>query len=141
MTTRLCPLWLVLMLSFFALGCGEDIPKLAQTTGTVTYQGEPLRSGTILFTPDTSRGTHGPVALGKLDGNGKYTLYTKSEAGAVPGWHRVTVVALDDSLVPNQAGDTQTRSVLPGKYQNPQTSGLVKEVKADQANVIDFDLE
>lgn len=136
--------WVIaVLLSPWALpGCGSNPPPLAPVTGTVTYQGQPVRGGTIVFTPDPSRGTRGPIALGKIDTEGKFTLYTKNDPGAVAGWHQVTVVAVDEPATNLAAVSVNPpRMLLPQRYQSPNTSGLVREVKISEPNIIDFELD
>ena len=110
-------------------GCGRPDVKLAPVTGRVFYRGQPLAGGTIVFTPDADRGGSGPLACGEIGADGRYTLRTGDEAGAVPGWHKVTVAGgRDDTL-------------LPRKYSDPEGSGQGREVKAGQGNVLDLELE
>ena len=135
--------WTILGLSFSwaILGCGSSETPLAPVTGVVTYQGEPLPRGTIVFTPDTSRGTRGPIALGKIEADGKYTLYTKNDPGAVSGWHVITIVAVEEPMNASLNNAARPRMLLPQKYQSPSSSGLVREVKTNEPNIIDFELD
>jgi hypothetical protein len=119
-------------------GCGGGAPKLAPVRGQVFYRGQPLAGGTIVFTPDPERGGSGPLACGEIGGDGRYTLRTAEELGAVPGWHRVTVAPLAPAPgAPPVAGPL----TLPRKYSDPEQSGQDCEVKAGLANVHDFHLE
>ncbi len=130
------------LLVLVPLGCGSGTSPLAEVSGTVSYQGERLQGGTIVFTPDASRGTHGSLALGKIQSDGHFTLYTKNDPGAVPGWHRITIVSFEATLTETQGQEMiSPRMILPQKYQSPTTSGLVREVKANEPNVIDLELE
>jgi hypothetical protein len=122
--------WLCgLLLAACLAGCGRDEPTLAPVAGRVYYRGQPLTGGTIVFTPDAERGGHGPLACGEIGPDGRFTLHTGPAAGAVPGWHRITVAAI--------AGSTP----LPGKYTDPTQSGQAWEVKAGQSNACDLSLE
>ncbi len=116
----------VALLGLALLGCGRD-DKLTPVHGHVYYHGKPLAGGTIAFTPDPERGGHGPLAYGEIDAEGRYSLHTGDAAGAVPGWHRVTIApaAVD----------------LPRKYGDPEQSGLLREVKTDRVVEQDFHLE
>jgi hypothetical protein len=136
--------WVIpVLLSLWGLaGCDSNPPPLAPVNGHVKYQGQPLSGGTIVFTPDPARGSRGPIALGKIDAQGKFTLYTKSDPGAVAGWHRVTIVAMDEPSNNEVANSlTPPRLRLPPKYQSPDTSGLYREVKISEPNIIDFELD
>jgi hypothetical protein len=123
--------WLVLAV----LGCGQE-PKLTPVHGQVFYHGQPLAGGTIVFTPDPERGGHGPLACGEIGPDGRYSLRTDREPGAVPGWHRVTI-----ALPSHTALDQMPLLDLPRKYSDPEQSGLLREVKAGRVVDQDFQLE
>jgi hypothetical protein len=118
-----CALLLVL-----GAGCGSRETERTPVSGQVLYRGRPLAGGTIVFTPDPERGGRGPLALGEIDADGRYTLRTGDQPGAVPGWHRVTVAAAD------------SEAALPRRYRDPDLAGLERQVLAGQANVIDLKL-
>jgi hypothetical protein len=125
-----------------AAGCRSGSAPLAAVRGKVSYHGVPLTAGTIVFTPDAARGCRGELAIAAIQPDGSYTLKSGESYGAAPGWHRVTVCSLLPSL-----GDLPGRpappplSLLPSRYCDPQLSGLSCEVKAGQANGIDFQLD
>lgn len=121
-------------------GCGSSPPALAPVQGVVSYRGTPLTGGMIVFTPDESRGTHGPLAHAIIQPDGSYSLRTGEESGAVPGWHRITVVAVETPGEPAPRW-LPRRSLLPEKYRDPDLSGLCQEVKANQVNIINLDLQ
>jgi hypothetical protein len=133
---------LILLTALGAAGCRSGTPATAQVRGTVSYRGAPLRGGIIVFTPDAERGTHGAVAHAEIQADGSYVLSTGEQPGAVPGWHRVTVVAVQTppQPLPGQRYAVP-QSILPERYRDPDLCGLTREVKAGQANVIDLDLE
>jgi hypothetical protein len=116
------------LLLLLGAGCGAREGERAPVHGQVFYQGRPLAGGTIVFTPDPERGGRGPLALGEIDGEGRYTLRTGDQPGAIPGWHRVTVAAADAEVG------------LPRRYHDPDHSGLNRQVQAGQANVFDLRL-
>src|SRR5947209_2996218 len=95
-----------------ATGCGDDPVRLTSVRGRVFYLHEPLRGGTIVFTPDEDRGGKGPSASAEIQADGTFHLATDKEAGAVSGWHRVTILA--------NAPDGRA---LPPKYRDPELSG------------------
>jgi hypothetical protein len=110
-------------------GCGgEADAKRAAVQGQVFYKGRPLAGGTIVFAPDPGHGARGPLAWGQIGPDGRYTLRTGDEPGAVVGWHRVTVAA------PGPAA-------LPARYSDPERSGQVHEVHDAPSNTIDVRLE
>src|SRR5947209_4271705 len=90
---RLTLLGLIWLLA--AAGCESGSGPLAPVRGKVAYQGVPLHTGVIVFTPDPLRGTSGPVARAEIQPDGSYTLLTENLAGTAAGWHRVTIVAVE----------------------------------------------
>jgi hypothetical protein len=116
-------------------GCGKTPSKPAAVQGRVSYRGALLPGGTIVFTPDTARGGSGPLARAEIQPDGTYSLRTEDQAGAYPGWYRVTVACFQG------APGTVPRSLLPTAYLDPEMSGLAREVKADQDNTLDINLD
>ena len=110
-------------------GCTKEAAKREAVQGHVYYHNEPLRGGTIVFTPDHERGNEGPMATGEIQSDGRYVLSTGAEPGAVTGWHRVTIAAGPDC------------QPLPRIYSDPSLSNQSREVKGGQANTCDFHLE
>jgi hypothetical protein len=117
-------------------GCGGSSgdARTSRVEGRVYYRGAPVPGGTIVFSPDAERGGNGPLAVGVIQSDGRYNLHTGSEAGAVPGWHRVTVA-------PAAVEGKAFVQSLPAEYSDPQRSGKSCEVKAGQPNVIEIHLE
>ncbi len=120
-------------------GCGDDpdLPPVADVSGVVTVDGKPLERGTIQFVPDSSQGTSGPPAVGSIGPDGRYTLETAGVEGAIVGFHKVSVYAVDepeDETLP-------PRLLIPRRYFTPDTSGLTAEVKAGEDNELDFPLK
>jgi hypothetical protein len=134
------PLPFVLLL-MAAAGCESGSPDLAPVRGRVLVRDIPLHTGTIVFTPDPLRGTTGPSAHGQIKPDGTYALETEGSPGAVPGWHRVTIVALDSTFSGTGGQFVVPRSLLPDKYRDPEQSGLVCEIKVGQENCINFNLD
>ena len=142
-----------LILPFLTWGCQQEAGPLSSVSGRVAYKGVPLQGGTIVFVPDESKGQSGPIACGTIKPDGSYSLITKAPAdgvnpslpseipGAAAGWYRVTVSALAPAS--NQPSQPMgfPQSVIPEKYRNPELSRIVCEVKANQTNTINFDLE
>src|SRR5207244_3399839 len=98
-------------------GCAQGTAPLAPVHGKVTYRGASLPRGTIVFTPDASRGGTGPIAHSEIRADGSYTLRSGPGFGAVPGWHRVTVAA----VYPAAAGQRYAvpQSLVPDRYRDP----------------------
>ena len=137
-------IWLTALLFLGMAGCGgsADPASLARVDGQVIYQGQPLTCGTIVFVPDPMRGNHGPLASATIQRDGSFVLSTGDASGAVPGWHRVTIVALEEKpAVEPGRSFAVPRSLLPDKYSDPDLSGLSWEVKPGQENHVQFSLD
>ncbi len=118
----------VLALALLVLGVGcRRSTVLYPVAGRVTYRGAVLTKGVVVFTPDPSRGESGPSAIGTIREDGTYTLSTRDAAGAGAGWYRVTVAAF---ITP-----------VPDRYRDPELSMLRCQVKTDQPNTIDLNLD
>ena len=114
-----------------AAGCGSSNRPTFPVKGKVTYNGEPLTTGTVTFAPIGG----GPPAYGEINKEGIYQLTTFEENdGAIPGTHRVMVSALKD----NGPG-VASSALIPDKYSGDQ-SGLEATVKDDGENIVDLPL-
>jgi hypothetical protein len=131
---------MVFLLSM-AAGC-DSAESLVPVRGKVSYQGTPLHTGIIVFTPDALRGTTGSLARGEIQPDGAYTLHTGDALGVTVGRHRVTIVALDPTpAVASGQSSLIPRSLLPDKYRDPDLSGLTCDVQPGRENSIDFNLD
>lgn len=110
--------WLASAVLLVAIGgCSDGRPVRVPVSGQVVIDGQPVTHGAIRFVPDGAR-----PASGKLGPEGRFTLGTFEDAdGAVPGRHRVGVIALEID------GSVQ-KWHAPKKYSRAETSGLVVEV-------------
>ena len=142
-TARMLGLCQLALLSLILLGgCQRGPAPLMQVSGKVAYKGFALQGGTIVFTPDTSRGETGRIALGRINQDGTYHLNTGENLGAPAGWYRVTVTSLAASGLPTPGQlFNHPYSILPDKYRDPELSQLACEIKANRPNTIDFNLD
>lgn len=135
----------LILLVLAAAGCGgvSDAPVLAKVTGVVMLDGKPLTKGSVQFTPDSSQGTSGRMALGDIGPDGEFTLTTSTPGdGAQVGFHKVSVVCVDaPPFDPKNPVPTTVKWLIPEKYGVEQTSGLTAEVKEGEENIIQFDLQ
>jgi len=133
---------LVLMVFIILSGCDGSGNPLLPVSGKVSYQGAALQGGIIVFTPDSSRGAHGAIAVGEIQADGSYSLRTDKAFGAGAGWYRVTVAAVSAEAValPGHRYGVPP-SLVPEKYRDPELSRLACEIKPDRANCIDINLE
>lgn len=123
-------------------GCDSSSPPLVPVTGRVVYHGVPLPTGTIVFTPDPQRGGTGQAARAEIEKDGTFRLKTGDLDGVSPGWHRITVLALE--APPGELPKNRfliPRSLIPEKYRDPELSGLRREVKAGKDNQLDVELD
>jgi hypothetical protein len=112
-------------------GCGSSGAVNTTTIpvkGRVTYKGQPLTQGTVLFEPEGA----GKEARGEINPDGTYVLTTyKPGDGAVPGAHRVSI---------NGATGKTRASRIPDKYGSYNTSKLEAEVTREKTE-FPFDLQ
>jgi hypothetical protein len=135
---RFLPLLLsALLFGCLASGCGDDsgVGRTFPVSGKITFNNEPLTAKTtrVWFKPDASKGNTSLFEpVGTVDAAGNYKLTTQGKNGAPPGWYQVVVTAWEDAPPVHPKGPRQHRpvakSLLPSKYGQPQTSGLVIEV-------------
>ncbi|WP_437202729.1 carboxypeptidase-like regulatory domain-containing protein [Planctomicrobium sp. SH664] len=133
-----CPLAFCLPILFACWGCsGGNSGGLVQVQGNVTLNGQPLADAEVVFRPEGG----GRLSSGRTDSNGHYTLsYTATEAGALPGHHRVlisTFVERDqESSDPVKKGGR--RESIPSRYNSKTTLEAALEV--GKPAVVDFRL-
>jgi hypothetical protein len=120
-------------------------------TGTVTFKGQPLASGTIVFEVSGARPANGKIVDGQIT---EVTTYDRDD-GAPVGQARIAVFAASSpasgspAAAPPDPGsaidlahnymDSDAKSLIPEKYNNPATSGLTREIKEGQ-NTLTIDL-
>jgi hypothetical protein len=133
--------WAALALGFALSGCSEprdDFPR-EPVSGRVTFDGEPIARGAILF--KASGGTSTAMDAGGLIRDGEYRL-AKAE-GPVPGSYRVLIT--EEGERPQDVGGQFSLrpkgkpSRIPAAYNTNTT--LVAEVKKGQPNTFNFDLK
>jgi hypothetical protein len=122
---RLC---LLAALSLGLAGCGSSGPSRYELSGAVTYGGNPVPAGYLVFAPDTNNS--GPGSQATIQ-DGRYR--TMAGQGTIGGPHLVTISGFD-----GQAFDD-------GPVKNPMGKPLFKtfQVKVDlpkNAATQDFDV-
>lgn len=132
-----------LILTFITLsfsGCGEEGLKYAKVEGTVTVDGKPAQTGTVLFVPQ--QGTEGGVSSGTITKDGTYTLVGPKGKGVVVGTHKILVQCPMEGSGPDSGQDPQQGAppcIIPAKYANERSSDITKEVTEGE-NKIDIQL-
>lgn len=111
-------------------GCtGSDPFPKYPVSGTITYAGKPIESGSIVFDPVDGIG---PSSMGGIE-NGEI----KAEVTAGEKIVRISAVRTLDKK--DQYGEAITESFIPDKYNG--ASKLRETVKADGENKLTIDLE
>ena len=127
------------------IGCGSGGPERVIVTGTVTYQGQPLKEGQIRFFP--TEGTEAPMSGGDIV-DGQYAIRVKG--GVAVGTHRVEIVAhrpdprfreLTESLPPNatELERPPGQQYIPEKY-NKSTTLEITIPPGSRKTTKDFEL-
>jgi hypothetical protein len=141
---RLHPSLAFALLLFVAGACGKksDLPATGPVEGKVTLNGQPLKSGTVVFVPDAG----GKSAQGNIDSDGTFVLGTFTETdGAILGTHKVMITAMEEAGGSGLPEDNRTdpnvglKSLIPAHYGNLEKSGLTATVKEGD-NEINFEL-
>jgi hypothetical protein len=111
------------------VGCGDGGPSREKVSGTVTFDGQPLESGEILFKPAGGGGTPegGPITNGKF------------EFRAVPGEKRIEISATREDAKPAADGLPNYVSFIPVRYNSQST--LSESVEKGGKNVFAFELK
>lgn len=89
--------WTLLTVAALLAGCGSNGPTRYQVTGSVSYAGEPVPSGEVIFEPDPARGNRGPQGRAAIN-RGKYASVPGQ--GAVAGPTIARVLAYDGKSHP-----------------------------------------
>jgi hypothetical protein len=79
-----------------AAACGRSRVERYDVSGTVTYGGQPIPLGQIMFQPDTSQGNSGPAGVAKIE-NGRFDTRA-SDKGTVGGPHRIIITGYDGQI-------------------------------------------
>jgi hypothetical protein len=139
-----CQRLAIVVYALSCTGCADKAFHLetASVTGTVTLDGKPVTEGVVLFTP-----ARGKLARGALSEDGTFTLSTyKDGDGAIVGTHQVAVISRLESDAatfekPLAPGQQLFKWIVPERYANGATSGLVFEVKPGVENHPTFELQ
>ena len=92
---RLCVRWqwsvvlVAVLVTWLQSGCGAPSgPTTYDLSGTVTFDGEPVPAGQIVFEPDSTAGNSGPQGFAEIR-NGKFD--TTTGKGTIGGAHIVRI--------------------------------------------------
>ena len=112
------------------VGCGESGTEIASVEGTVTYRGQPLKRGQIIFEPQGNRSALGKIVDGEIV---EVTTFETGD-GAVVGNHRVALY----SFVREPRGMEIVPSVIPQRYNRPDESDITVTIEPGKTNKIDI---
>src|SRR5262245_42547255 len=93
--------WMGVVAACALVGCGPDNGlTMGRVSGVVTYKGDPVEFGEVLFVPDSSKGNKGVVSMGSIQKDGRYTMSTQESGdGVIAGYHKVGIRVLDPEPV------------------------------------------
>lgn len=132
---RLGP-WTALAVVFGLVGCGGSTETGTEVVaGSVQFVGYPLAGGTIVFAPDPDRGS-GQAVSTMIEPDGSFRFGVYNSPGLKPGWYRIAM-AEPPGVFEQQYGLPD----FPKELRRPDKSGILREVKAGQANVFCFEID
>lgn len=120
-------------------GCGDGSDGRLSASGTVTLEGAPLESGSVVFSNESGVS----AGVGIING-GSFTIQeAASSSGIQPGTYNVAVNSWEKE--PGSVDDQgnivdEGVSRIPEKYNDPKTSGLTATVSPD-SQTFSFDLK
>jgi hypothetical protein len=119
-------------------GCGSNTPppNPATVRGKVTFNGQPVVGGLVVFTPDPQRGGRGKPARGETGPDGAFVLHLDASPQIPVGWYRVSIAP--PPAVPDPASP---RPPFPAKLARPDQSGLEREVQPGKEHAFEFAVE
>ncbi|MDR0610454.1 MAG: hypothetical protein LBG58_10125 [Planctomycetaceae bacterium] len=135
-------------------GCSKyNRPPLVQVEGTVQYKGKPLEKGTIVFDVTGSTSGNAEIVNGQIVnpttyrsgdgipvGNAKIAIYSTKELKKSSGNTNSKYPEGHPGNTDND-GMPETVSLIPEKYNNPQTSGLTCTLEKGKVNTIHLEIE
>ena len=109
-------------------------------SGTVTYNGQPLTTGNVVFVPVAAE--EGRSARGEIDAEGRFQLTTlKTGDGALPGQYKVTVFRYhpgsgsSEGMIAPAVGPP----AIPARYLDAKTTDLTATI-GDSATEVNLEL-
>lgn len=122
---------LPLLIACLSIGCGG--PPSGELTGRVTFEGAPLKSGSITLVP---RSAGGEYAHAEIQEDGSYVATTDKMGTSLPlGSYGVMISAVEDV-----GPEAPVKSLLPLRFSSDTQSNLTAEVLEGE-NIANFDLE
>jgi hypothetical protein len=140
--SRSLPWLLPVAFCAIALGCSRSNIPTVRVEGKVTWRGQPLTDGVVVFNPmSTSDGLASRPAIGQLGSDGVYRLASfRPGDGAMPGEYRVSIRSVKGRSGLEILGKPPA-SRIPSRYGDPQQSGLRFTVPANARGPLVFDID
>lgn len=135
------------VLALTVLGCGSDRPPLGIVAGDVTFAGDAVTEGAIVFEVAGSRSASGKIVDGKIT---EVTTYDSGD-GVPVGLASIAVhafvvktssataeLAHPGDLASNDLDSYMgvSKSLIPDRYNDPATSGLTFRVERGTNNIV-----
>ena len=129
---------MILTVLLGAMGCNKG-PALHPVTGTVSYRGQPLRFGLVMFQPAA-----GSPSSGQIRPDGSFELEIPGIGrGAVAGRHAIVVLCRENQAPQGSAEKGESapgRPLIPARYARYETSGLERNVPAESTAPVILEL-
>ena len=119
-------------------GCGSSqAPGSTTVRGRISFQGEPVAGGAVVFVPDPDRGGSGKPIRGETGPDGTFELQSEGTPQIPPGWYRVAIAPPPGSPSIPAPGHT----IFPPQLRRPDLSTLVRKVEPGQEHFFEFAIE
>lgn len=117
------------------IGCSKSNLDLVQVRGTVTYQGKPLKMGTVTFMPTDAKRDLVRPAMSGIAADGTYELRTvPNHTGALCGDYLVGVWCCTGS-----EREGNLKYFVPKKFSDPHSSGLKATIPKESTEPVQLD--
>lgn len=108
-------------------GC-DSSERVYRISGSITYKGQPVPDGHIIFEPDNAKGNRGAPGRSKII-NGKYDTNSENGQGVVGGPHLITIMGLDGKSHGATKSEIGLPMILFPKYSTSEDLPMENSVK------------
>jgi hypothetical protein len=108
------------------LGCGSNALKTHHVSGNVSFDGKPVPSGLIRFTPDGSKGNSGPPGYAVIK-DGKYDTSAEGGKGHVSGPMIVLIEGSEAASGENSTDESGAETDIKALFSGYQTTADLPE--------------
>ncbi|MGE3805506.1 MAG: carboxypeptidase-like regulatory domain-containing protein [Gemmataceae bacterium] len=128
---------MLLTLLLLLPGCAQPQEQLGKLTGKVTFQGQPVKEGVVIFS-NAAKGVH---MTANLNEQGTYTVEMAKGFGLPLGTYAVSVSPpIVDLPTGSAPPPVKEHPEIPLPYRDPKTSGLSVTI-VDGDNTFDIDMQ